>query len=545
MANSKNPSAHSKTPAKQAKPKNLSKIHEAALQKICRRVLGERRLVIASNRGPVTYEKGEDGGFVAKRGSGGVVTALSSLTHVTPLTWVAAALSETDREIAVMEESELPPEAQPENNLRLRFVNIDEESFDKYLNVISNPLLWFVQHEMNDLLEEQETTSEMWQAWREGYVRANREFARVVAEGIGRSDAAPYAIFHDYQLYLAPGVLRQDHPDLTLMHFTHIPWPGPETWRNLPRTWVRSICQSLLACDIIGFQTHGAVRAFADTCLEYVKGVTVSEPEKGYLRLARSAQAEAGEDGETVSWARAYPISIDPQEVLKVYRSPEAAEWKEKLAGELGKYQKLIVRVDRLDPNKNVVLGFESYQQMLQERPDLGGKVVFLALLVPTRESVPEYAQYKDQTFELIEQINAEFGRKNWQPVHYVYGNDYARALAALSMADVVLVNSVADGMNLVAKEGVIVTEKESVLVLSTNTGAWEELGENSIGVAPDDLAGTAAALVQALEMPEAEKAARHRALTGIVYRNDLSNWLAGHLSDLGKLRRKTPKKSS
>lgn len=519
-----------------ANDENISKSHDAALQKICRDVLGGKRLVIASNRGPVTYEKDEKGALIAQRGSGGVVTALSSLTHITPLTWVAAALSDTDREIAGMEESELPPTAQPEDNLRLRFVNINEDSFDKYLNVISNPLLWFVQHEMNDLLlEERESTSEMWVAWREGYVQANREFARVLNQEIEREDSAPYAIFHDYQLYLAPGVLRQGHASLTIMHFTHIPWPGPETWHNLPRTWVHSICESLLSCDIVGFQTNSAVRAFADTCREYVEGVKVEEPEKGYVQLSRT-----GKNGEApVTWARAYPISIDPQEVLKVYQSPEAAGWKQRLADDLGNYEKLIVRVDRLDPNKNVLAGFESYQQMLQDRPDLGGKVVFLALLVPTRESVPEYAQYKDQTFELIDQINADFGRKNWQPVHCIYGNDYARALAALGIADVVLVNSVADGMNLVAKEGVIVSERQSVLVLSTNTGAWEELGENSIGVEPDDMEGTAEALVKALEMPEAEKAERSRALTEIIYQNDLSNWLASHLSDLGKFRRK------
>jgi len=239
-----------------------------------------------------------------------------------------------------------------------------------------------------------------------------------------------------------------------------------------------------------------------------------------------------------VTWVRAYPISIDPREVSRVYQSPDAAEWKAKLQADLGNYDKLIVRVDRLDPNKNVVAGFESYQQLLQDRPDLVGKVVFLALLVPTRESVPEYAQYKDQTFELIDQINEEFGRKNWRPVHYIYGNDYARALAALSMADVVLVNSVADGMNLVAKEGVIVSEKPSVLVLSTNTGAWEELGEYSIGVAPDDLEGTAQALAQAIEMPLAEREERHKALEKIVRENDLSNWLASHLTDLGRFRR-------
>ena len=522
-------------PQKAGADAQISSSNLAELQAICQRVLGGRRLVIASNRGPVTYEKTESGELVANRGSGGVVTALSSLTHITPLTWVAAALSEADREIAILEESELPPEAQPEDNLRMRFVNIDEDSFNKYLNVISNPLLWFVQHEMNDLLlEERETISGMWLAWREGYVFANREFARVVAEETGREDSAPYVVFHDYQLYLSPGILRQGHPDLTLMHFTHIPWPGPETWQNLPSTWVRTICKSLLDCDIVGFQTNSAAQAFADTCRAFVAGLTVEETDQGYLNISK-----LNDKGESsVTRVRAYPISIDPQEVLKVYHTPEATEWKQQLTEELSDYEKLIVRVDRLDPNKNVLAGFESYQQMLKNRPDLNGKVVFLALLVPTRESVQEYAQYKDQTFELIDQINQEFGREGWEPVHYIYGNDYPRALAALSMADVVLVNSVADGMNLVAKEAVIVSERQSVLVLSTNTGAWEELGQYSSGVAPDDVEGTAQALITALEMPEAEKAARSQALSEIIYKNDLSNWLASHLSGLGKFKR-------
>lgn len=507
--------------------------NEAELQETCRQILGGRRLVIASNRGPVTYEKTDSGEYEATRGSGGVVTALSSLTRFTPLTWVAAALSEADREIANLPDADAP--TQPDDNLRLRFVNIDEDSFDKYLNVISNPLLWFVQHEMNDLLlDDRASKSEMWLAWREGYVMANREFARIVAEETAREDSAPYAIFHDYQLYLAPGILRQVQPDLTLMHFTHIPWPGPETWRNLPHTWVRNICLSLLDCDIVGFQTNSAVRAFADTCQEHIEGLKVEETRQGLLNIARTD--EYGK--KNVTWVRAYPISIDPAEVLKVYHSPEADDWKGQLAGELGSYEKLIVRVDRLDPNKNVLSGFASYQQMLRDRPELAGKVTFLALLVPTRESVPEYAQYKDETFALIEQINEEFGRENWKPVHYYYGNDYARALAALSMADVVLVNSVADGMNLVAKEAVIVSERQSVLVLSNNTGAWEELGEHSNGVAPDDVEGTAQALVEALELPEAEKAARNKALNEIIYENDLSNWLASHLSDLGRFKR-------
>jgi trehalose 6-phosphate synthase len=522
-------------PGRAAPPGQKPNSNEEALREVCRRVLGNRRLVIASNRGPVTYEKDAAGQFQAERGSGGVVTALSSLTHITPLTWVAAALSEADREIAAMEDAELPACAQSEANLRVRFVNIDEDSFDKYLNVISNPLLWFVQHEMNDLLlEDRASQSEMWLAWREGYVFANREFARAVAQEARRAGAAPYAIFHDYQLYLAPGILRQEQPDLTLMHFTHIPWPGPETWHNLPGTWVRSICESLLACDIVGFQTTGAVQAFADTCREFVEDVTVEENDQGYLNISKVSE----QGDKLTTWARAYPISIDPRAVLEVYHSPEAAGWKQQLTAELGRYQNLIARVDRLDPNKNILIGFEAYRQLLLDKPVLRGQVIFLALLVPTRETVPEYIQYKEQTFELIDRINLEFGKPGWQPVQTYYGNDYARALAALSLADVVLVNSIADGMNLVAKEAVVVSEKNSVLVLSTNTGATEELGDYAIGVEPDDLAGTAQALGTALALPKPERAARNKALRGIIYQNDLANWLAAQLADLGRFRR-------
>lgn len=522
-------------PGRAAPPRPVANSNEAALLEICRKVLGDRRLVIASNRGPVTYEKNPVGQFEAERGSGGVVTALSSLTHITPLTWVAAALSDADREIASLAEADLPAVAHPEDNLRVRFVNIDEDSFDKYLNVISNPLLWFVQHEMNDLLlEDRASQSEMWVAWREGYVFANREFARVVGQETQRPDSAPFAIFHDYQLYLAPGILRQARPHLTLLHFTHIPWPGPETWHNLPGTWVRTICESLLACDIVGFQTTGAVQAFADTCREYVEDVMVQENDQGYLNLSKVS----GQGEQRVTWVRAYPISIDPLAVQAVYHTPEAAEWKRSLAAELGGCHNLIVRVDRLDPNKNVLIGFEAYRQMLLDKAELRGRVVFLALLVPTRETVPEYIQYKEQTFALVDRINREFGRPGWQPVHTYYGNDYPRALAALSLADVVLVNSIADGMNLVAKEAVIVSEKDSVLVLSTNTGATEELGDYAIGVEPDDLAGTAQALQAALELPPAARAARNRALAAIINKNDLANWLAAQLSDLGKFKR-------
>lgn len=505
---------------------------DSRLENICKEVLGDQRLIIVSNRGPVTYEKNKEGKPAAKRGSGGVVTALISLTDYTPVTWVAAALSEADREIADSEAQEhksVTPEIAP--NLQLRFVSIDEESFDKYLNVISNPLLWFVQHEMDNLLGESLERQKIGEAWSNGYVLANQKFAQAVIEESGKPGAAPYVVFHDYQLYLTPGVVRQQRPDLTLLHFTHIPWPEPETWRNLPLQFVRSICEGLLACDIVGFQTSSAVEAFAHTCQEFLEDLSVEESEKGSYLIRRTRE----DGGQITTVVNAYPISVDPDRVRETFQSQAARQWHERLSKLVQNGEKLIVRVDRVDPNKNIITGFEAYEKLLKSRPELRGKVNFLALLVPTRESVPEYAAYKEQTFTLINEINQRYGNTHWEPVHFIYGNDYGRALAGLSLADVVLVNSLADGMNLVAKEASVVNQKNSVLILSQQAGAWEELSNDALGVDPTDTQATAQTLYQALEMPAEERAARAERLAQTVEENDLSNWLAGQLLDLQK----------
>jgi trehalose 6-phosphate synthase len=508
---------------------------ETALRELCNQVLKGKRLVLASNRGPVTYERNEQGELVKKRGSGGVVTALLSLTRYTPVTWVAAALSETDREIAQSESKGQDLDAG--ENLRLRFVNIDQDSFDKYLNVISNPLLWFVQHEMDDLLQEENLKQRdlIFEAWREGYVTANQEFAKAVVEEAEKEDAAPFVILHDYQLYLAPGMVRQQKPDAVIMHFTHIPWPEPEIWQSLPAGLVKAICDGLLDCNLVGFQTSKDVRAFVNTCEEYLSGVTVEEEAGGGYRVERAGQIN--------TQIKAYPISIDPAEVRKTYQGKAAQQWREKLSDLRQSVEKLIVRVDRVDPNKNIITGFEAYRELLRTAPEWQSKVSFLALLVPTRESVPEYAAYRDQTFALIEEINKEFGNpeSKWKPVEYFYGNDYGRALAALSMAEVVLVNSLADGMNLVAKEASVVNERNSVLILSYQAGAWEELQDGAIGIDPADVDATREALVEALAMPEEERRARAVLLSQTIENNDLSNWLAAQLADLGHFQAAPP----
>jgi trehalose 6-phosphate synthase len=513
-----------------------SSLGEVALHALCKKVLKGQRLLIASNRGPITYErKTETGPIIARLGSGGVVTALSALAKYTPLSWVCAALSPTDQEMANLKiplkvENDFS-RAGADRNVRLHLVSVEKSCFESYLNVISNPLLWFVQHSQGHNLVEKFTSAYILQAWRDGYLPANRQFAEaVIREADSNQAMAPFVIFHDYQLYLAPGMVRQRRPYLTLMHFTHIPWPEPKAWQMLPAELVQAICRSLLSCDIAGFQTETDARAFVQTCQEYLKqGVVVEQDEiaasKGFLITSPATQSSTR--------VRAYPISIDPAQVQQVYQSPAARRWREKLAAICPQNGQLIVRVDRLDPSKNIVRGFEAYEQLLVSCPELKGRVTFLALLVPTRESVAQYITYKEQTFATIERINHRFGTPDWQPIQCLYGNDYPRALTALSLADVVLINSAADGMNLVAKEMAVVNENKAALVLSRTAGAWQELGTAALGVDPFNLAATVKSLSQALFMSKKERVERAGGLIQIVHSHDLASWIGRQLYDL------------
>jgi trehalose 6-phosphate synthase len=488
---------------------------ELALHTLCKKVLEGRRLLIATNRGPVTYERDEQGQPVAKRGSGGVVTALSSLTNYTPVTWVAAALSLTDRQLAASSDR---PEAklassQISPNLQLRFVDLEPACFEQYLNVISNPLLWFIQHEMaQDLNSEEFSPAHIRSAWWNGYFEANRHFAEAIVKESKRPETAPFVIFHDYQLYLAPGLVRDKHPDLTLLHFTHIPWPKASAWQKLPNELVQEICRSLLACDLVGFQTPADAEAFVTTCWLYLKDVKFWQETEGGFRVEQEGFSTR---------VQIYPISIDPVQVRQTCLSSATQDWKKKLGELCQGAEQVVVRVDRLDPSKNILAGFEAYEMLLKQHPELHEKLVFLALLVPTRESIAEYQSYREQVFEIIERINQQYGTADWQPILYFYGNDYHRSLAALSLADVVLVNPKADGMNLVAKEAVLVNERDAVLVLSKKAGAWHQLKRGALGVEPDNRQATTQALWLALTMSEREKARRAELLAQIVQTKD------------------------
>jgi trehalose 6-phosphate synthase len=285
----------------------------------------------------------------------------------------------------------------------------------------------------------------------------------------------------------------------------------------------RAICEGLLACDVIGMQTGASTANFLDTCAAVLPEAWVDRAAAAVTYRGRRTRV------------RAYPISIDLEAVARLAGSAEVASYRRLLAQPAA--ERLIVRVDRLDPSKNVARGFAAFERLLESQPEWRGRVRFLACLVPTRSEVPEYQRCREEAFGWVERINARFGDAGWRPVEVLYENNYAQAIAALSLADVTLVNPLADGMNLVAKEAALVNRRDGVLVLSRRAGAYEELGEGALGIAPEDVAGTAEALAGALAMPADERRRRAARLRGAVFRRDVSQWLEAQLVDLLPLR--------
>lgn len=486
-------------------------------------------LIIASNRGPLEFQAQEDGSFETKRGSGGVVTAIAAISRYTDAIWVASAMTEGDRERAQQAEAAGETVISPgDTDFRIRFVQSSPEAYDGYYNQISNPLLWFLQHYLWDTPRAPDIDQTVWDSWNDGYVVVNKQFAEEILRAVDASSQPPLILLQDYHLYLVPGYLREARPDLTIQHFVHIPWPDAEYWHLLPAKMRQAICESMLANDVIGFQTQRHARGFMHTC-----EANLDDIELDY----RNHQIHY--KGRT-TLVNAYPISIDVRAVETVAASDDAKTHAQHNRQFLNEYT--VVRVDRAEPSKNIVRGFHAYDRFLEEHPEYIGRVNFLAYLVPSRLEVSEYVDYLDDINTIVGRINtkyanaAEHNGVAWQPIHVFLGDDYARALAAMKHFDVFLVNAIFDGMNLVAKEAALLNERNGVLILSEGAGAYQQLSEHTLNVSPADVESTAEAIYQALVMPEYERAARAEALRRLVIEQDIIAWIYAQLEDLARL---------
>jgi trehalose 6-phosphate synthase len=479
-------------------------------------VASRRRLIVVSNRGPVGYSLENTGERVARRGGGGLVTALRGLVSRHDVTWIASAISEEDQAVAA--EGVLDETLDGEAAFRLRLVAHDENEYDWHYNVVSNPTLWFLQHYLWDLKYEPQLDSGFENAWEHGYVRVNQRFAEAVLEEL---EDAPDAVvfFQDYHLYLAPRFVRDHAPDATLMHFVHIPWAQPDYWRVLPEAIRRVVHDGLLANDVLGFHTSRWRRNFLRACedivgAEYDRHTFVAEYQGRATRVAAAA------------------ISVDPLEFDGLAASDEVLDAEQRLLAE--RCEHLILRVDRTDPSKNVVRGFRAYELLLQAHPELAERVQMLALLDPSRQDIPEYAEYLGAIQRAARAVNDRFRQNGWEPLVLRIEDDFAASVAAYKQFDVLLVNAIFDGLNLVAKEAPLVNVRDGVLVLSENAGVHEELGEWAVTVNPFDVEGQAQALHTALTMPAAERRRRLEGIRAHVQTHDLGGWLESQLQPPG-----------
>lgn len=476
----------------------------------------EPLIVIASNRGPYSFKYKKDGELTITRGSGGLVTALGALAERHDVLWVAAALSKHDRRW--VEENE--DTAQMVEGIRLRMVQPSKRRYQQYYNEISNPLLWFIQHQLWDIPRAPVIVRDTWRAWENGYVAVNRLFAEVIADTVKDAQRPVIILPQDYHLYMVPHFLRELLGyDVQIQPFVHIPWPGPDAWRILPEEIRSQLLLSMLDADRIGFQTERDAFNFVQCCRFYVKDAHSRGHRDMIFYKERKIEA------------RAYPISIDVEKLEALVEEPQTPLLKSQHLNYIGD-RKLILRVDRIEPSKNILRGLEAYRALLEHYPQHRGKVQMLALLVPSRMEVGEYQDYLQQIMAEAGMINAEFSEAYWEPVRIQVGENYHRALAAMQLYDVLLVNPIADGMNLVAKEGTLVNQRDGVLVLSEHAGAFYELGEHALVVSPFDVYSTAQAMHRALTMPQDERHKRAEALRRQVRGADVKAWFYDQLKD-------------
>ncbi len=449
--------------------------------------------MIVSNRGPLSHRI-VDGELVARRGAGGLVSGLAPLVEDGRARWIAAALTDGDRAAAEAGTTSA-------DGLSVDLLPIDPADQQQAYDVISNQTLWFLHHGLYDLTREPAFGPDWWAAWA-AYRRVNEVFARAVVDTAPEGAAV---LVQDYHLTLLGPTVAERRPDLSLVHFHHTPFAGPDTLRVMPPAAREEMLGSLVSHHACGFHTDDWADNFRDDVARW-----------------------AGPDAPTRIFTSS--LSTDPDDILSTAASAACEEQFRDLDARIGD-RSLIVRIDRMELSKNIVRGFDAFDLLLEDRPELRGRVEFLACCYPSRESVPAYARYRAEVEAAVESVNERWGTDDWTPIALETDDDYPRSVAALRRYDVLLVNPIRDGLNLVAKEGPIVNERDGRVVLSTQAGAWSELHSAVHGIAPFDLSETARALGDALDLPEDLRAPRAAQLRSLVLQRTPANWLEDQLA--------------
>ncbi len=454
--------------------------------------MGHPDLVVVSNRGPLSFSTGADGELVTRRGAGGLVSSLGPAVVGTGATWVAAAITDADRLAA----SKGAVEAE---GFRLCSLAIDPAAYRQFYDVIANATLWFLNHGLYDLPRRPRIDRRWHEAWAT-FRDVNHSFAAAVA---AEAPEGGTVLVHDYQLPLVGAAVARLRPDLRTGYFHHTPFCEPSTLRVLPDAVATELLAAMAGHGASGFHSERWSHAF-EACARAVLGTTPAT---------------------FVS-----PAAIDATELAVVAASPESTAELQHLEERVGD-RHLIVRVDRIELSKNLLRGFLAFEALLEEEPHWRERVVFAASVYPSRDGLPEYLAYRAEVEAFVERLNTTWSTPSWTPVLLDMSDSFPRSVAALRRYDVLLVNPVRDGMNLVALEGPVLNERDGVLALSTEAGAWDVLAHGALGLNPFDISGTAAALSEALSMPAEERAARAAILHRAATRRTPQDWLDDQLA--------------
>ena len=456
--------------------------------------------VLVSNRGPLAFHF-EDGVPVVGEVGGGLAGSLHPLVTGTGATWVASTMSEADR-------AAVDAGLMTEEGLRIELVEPEPDIYNMAYNVVSNAILWFCHHHLFDAARRPRADRRWMEAW-DGY----REFNQLFAERVAKvAPEGGRVLVQDYHLALMGSELARLRPDLRTTHFTHTPFADPSVLRMLPTSVGAELLTGMAGFGTCGFHTERWAAAYR-ACQSDIGGRNTGPPVPTFVS----------------------PLSSDPVSLRAEASDPSvplALTRIEELIG--GSDRQAIVRVDRMELSKNLLRGFWAFEELLEFEPQRRERVVFVALAYPTRQGLPEYLAYQNEVESTVARINERWGMPGWTPIVLEVEDDYHRSLAALTRYDVLLVNPVRDGLNLVAKEGPLLNARDGVLALSREAGAFDELGGAALEINPFDVSGTAAVLARALDMEAGERGTRAATLRGTVLAREPSDWLADQLDAAG-----------
>ncbi len=477
------------------------------------------RILVASNRGPLSFTRGRDGQFTARRGGGGVVSGLSAVAEDEDedMLWVCAALSDDDRAAVRAAGDGLLDWEGASGESAVRMLDLPPDVFDLAYNGVANSTLWFVHHMLFDTPNKPSFGLDFEREW-EAFRAYNEAFASALAESV-KPDEQARAVIQDYHLCLAPLMLARQAEGVRIAHFSHTPWAPPDYYRILPDAVGREVLAGILGADHAGFLTRRWADAFMDCCEEFL--------DCAVDRTHRQVCFEGHRTSVGV-----HPLGVDADLLRERADQPDVrdriAALEQQTAG-----RQVVVRVDRTELSKNIVRGLEAYRDLLRRYPEWHGRVTKLAFAYPSRGDLAEYQEYTAAVERLAAEITDEFAVPGWDPLILEVNDDYARSLAALRLADVLLVIPIRDGMNLVAKEGPILSNRGCALVLSTEAGAAAELSDAALMVNPYDVTQTAQALHDALGLSQAERSRRSAVLAAAAGTWPPTRWFADQLRAL------------